>query len=113
MWMINKENSQDLNFSLACIYCQAIDIEEFKQWIKIVIKETSVDELPSYIFDLVDFNEPLFHITNVIGFVPSNNLSKKDEYAIYGITYLRKKMSMNHLFQKKKPWLYWKRIRRL
>lgn len=89
MWKIYEENNSDLNFALACIYCQAISINEFKKWVDIVISSISLNEIPDYMFDLCDFDQPLFHITNVIGFSPSNDLSKKDELSVYGIAFLR------------------------
>ena len=35
-----------------------------------------LDEIPNYFFDLIDF-QSLFHLIDIIGFVPENNLSKK------------------------------------
>lgn len=89
MWQISKENSQDLNFVLACLYSQSINIVELKLWIEEVIKSTPMDKIPNYIFELINFNESLFHITNIIGFVPHNDLSQDEEYALYGIAFLR------------------------
>ena len=79
-WMIYKENSNDLGFVLSCFFSQAITMNEFKKWLDIVIMDTPTNELPNYFFDLVDFNQANFHLTNVIGFSPSNE----------GIAYIRK-----------------------
>lgn len=90
MWHIYKDDNSDLNFALACIYCQAIDLDEFKQWIDNIIIDTDIELLPPYLFELLDFNLPLFHITKVIGFTVYNDLTIQEEYALYGIAYLRK-----------------------
>ena len=89
-WMIYKENSNDLGFVLSCFFSQALTMNEFKKWLDIVIMDTPTNELPNYFFDLVDFNQANFHLTNVIGFSPSNDLSRHEEYAIEGIAYIRK-----------------------
>lgn len=89
MWKIEKENSQDLGFAIHCLFFNAIDMDEFKLWLQEVIKITPVDKIPYYFYDLVDFDEPLFHISNVIGFVPDSNLSPAQDNALTGIAYLR------------------------
>lgn len=89
MWKIDKNNSEDLNFALGCIYCQAINMGEFKTWLFNVIKDTPVESIPDYIFDLVDFNDSLFHITGVIGFVPHGDLMDEDVNSLYGIAFAR------------------------
>ena len=48
MWKIYKENSTDLNFALGSIYCQAINITEFKMWVEKIIREMDLDEIPNY-----------------------------------------------------------------
>ena len=55
-WMIYKDNSKDLGFALSCLFSQAITMNEFKQWLDIVLMDTPTDELPNYFFDLIDFN---------------------------------------------------------
>ncbi|MDG2944688.1 hypothetical protein [Exercitatus varius] len=89
MWKVYKNSNEDLNFALGCLYCQCISLSEFKLWIEKVIRDTNSDNIPNYLFDLLDFNEPLFHMSNVIGFTVKNNLSEEDKLALYGIAYLR------------------------
>lgn len=89
MWKIYKNDSEDLAFSLNCLFSQAININEFKLWLDIVLREVNIEHLPDYFFNLVDFDKPLFHIVNTIGFVPHGKLSEKEENALIGIAYLR------------------------
>jgi len=93
-WMIYKDNSKDLGFALSCLFSQAITMNEFKQWLDIVLMDTPTDELPNYFFDLIDFNQAKFHLDTVIGFSPSNDLSRYEKYAVEGIAYIRKVQSL-------------------
>ena len=93
-WMIYKDNSKDLGFALSCLFSQAITMDEFKQWLNIVLMDTPTDDLPNYFFDLIDFNQAKFHLDNVIGFSPSNDLSRYEKYAVEGIAYIRKVRSL-------------------
>lgn len=90
MWKIYKDNDQDLSFVLACVYCQAIDLNELKLWAERVVETSNIDDVPNYIYDLIDFDGPLFKISKIIGFSPINYLSLEEEYSIYGIAYIRK-----------------------
>lgn len=89
IWKIDKDKHTDLNFALGCLYCDAVSLFEFKKWAELVIQTSDVSELPYYIYDILDFNEPLFHLTKLIGFDLINDLSKEEEYSIYGIAFLR------------------------
>ena len=91
MWKIYKDNDQDLSFVLGCMYCQAIDLKEFKLWLLRVIETSNTDDIPMYIYDLTDFDGPLFKISEVIGFSLRNYFSLEEEYSIYGIAYIRNK----------------------
>ncbi|HFC1327796.1 TPA: hypothetical protein ACFB8I_000884 [Neisseria gonorrhoeae] len=88
MWKIYKENSTDLNFAIGSIYCQAINLTEFKMWVEKIIREVDLDEIPNYFFDLIDF-QSLYDLIDIIGFVPENNLSKNQDNALTGIAFLR------------------------
>lgn len=89
MWSIYKEEHSDLNFAIGCLYCDAINMNEFKYWIEIVILNLKTEDIPMYIYDLLDFDGNLYHISKVIGFDIINDLSEIEEYSIYGIAYLR------------------------
>lgn len=83
-----SRKSEDLGFVIDCLFSQAINLEEFRKWIEYVIEITSIEDIPLYIFDLVDFNDSKFKISNKIGFVPSSDLSE-EENALEGMAYLR------------------------
>lgn len=86
----NREDSSILGFITLCYSMQAITNEEFKEYFYSLIKSSDVDELPDYIWDLIEFINPdMADIYNVIGFVPSSNLTDDEINAIYGITLKR------------------------
>ena len=89
MWKIYKEESSDLGFVIGCLFLQAINLTEFRQWIELCINDLNQDEIPLYMFDLVDFQDSLAKIHLVIGFVPSSGLSKTEKVALEGISHLR------------------------
>ena len=84
---IYKENSDDLGFVHACLFSQAISLSELKLWAESIVINSK--ECPNYIFDLIDFNEAIYKLTNVIGFVPSWHHDKDDEIALIGIAFKR------------------------
>lgn len=86
---IYKNDSEDFNFVLGCLYSQAINLAEFRIWIERIIETTPVENIPFYIFDLVDFDGYLFEISKIIGFVPDDYLSNDEKNSLYGIAFLR------------------------
>ncbi|MBP1483044.1 hypothetical protein [Acinetobacter nosocomialis] len=86
---IYKNDSEDFNFVLGCLYSQAIDLAEFRIWIERIIETTPVEDIPFYIFDLVDFDGYLYEISKIIGFVPDDCLSNDEKNSLYGIAFLR------------------------
>lgn len=91
MLKIYKENSEDLGFVIGCLFSEAINLTEFNQWVELCISNLEQDNIPLYLFELLDFNDSLAKIYNSIGFVPISNLSEEESLALYGIAYLRKK----------------------
>jgi len=89
VFKIDKNNSEDLNFVLGCLYSQTIDLSDFRIWIEQVIENTPVEVIPSYIFDLVGFDGYLYEVSKIIGFVPDEYLSNDEKNALYGISFLR------------------------
>ncbi|HFX6310550.1 hypothetical protein ABTM59_18105 [Acinetobacter baumannii] len=89
MWKIYKEESSDLRFAIGCLFLQAINLNEFRQWVEVCINDLNQEEIPLYMFDLMDFEDSLAKIHLVIGFVPSTGLSKTEKIALEGISYLR------------------------
>jgi hypothetical protein len=86
---IYKEESSDLGLAIGCLLSEAINLNEFRQWVEICINYLNKDEIPLYMFDLLDFEDSLAKIHLVIGFVPSSGLSKTEKIALEGISYLR------------------------
>lgn len=90
MWKIyKKEESSDLGFAIGCLFSEAINLNECRQWIELCINNLNQEEIPLYMFDLIDFEDSLAKIHLVIGFVPSCGLSKTETIALEGISYLR------------------------
>ena len=89
MWKIIKEDSNDLEFAIKCLFSQSIDLNEFKLWIEQVIRDMPIEDIPFYIFDLADLDEEIDNIYNIIGFVSSYSLSKLRRNALTGIAFLR------------------------
>ena len=97
-WKIHKENSRDLGFALTCLAYQAITIEELKKWLDIVLMDTPTEELPNYFFDLIDGD--VFDIFKNMSYVPHDNLSRYEEYAVEGIAYIRKVRPLTDMLAK-------------
>ena len=89
MWKISKENCEDLGFAIICMFYDAINLSEFKLWLDIVVRDTPIDKIPLYIFDLIDFNGSFYELINIIGFTPDPNLTEDEDNAIYGIAIKR------------------------
>ena len=94
-WKIYKENSEDLGFAISCFFNRALTSDEFKRWLDIVLMDTPTEELPNYFFDLVDGD--VFDISKNMGYVPHDNLSRYEEYAVEGIAYIRKIRSLTDM----------------
>lgn len=84
-----KENNETIGFVLACAFSSAINLGEIRKWAVDVIDRNEVDDIPDYIFELVDFNDSLAKIYSLIGFVPSWKGTEEEEKAIEGIAYKR------------------------
>jgi hypothetical protein len=84
---LTKENSATIGFVVSCIFAGAIDKRELQAWADHVL--VSTDSYPPYIVDLSTFDEPLFHISRVVGFVPHSNLSDSEKDALVGIAFVR------------------------
>lgn len=71
-----------LAFVLTCLFCGAIERQEFNAWCAQAI---SLTKAPDFLFGLIDFNDEVFKIYKVIGYVPHWEHSDAYEYALYGI----------------------------
>ncbi len=74
MWKITKEDGPDLGFANNCLLSESIDLEEFKLWLEQVVLDMPIDDIPFYIFDLIDLDVGIGDICNIVDFVPSSRL---------------------------------------
>lgn len=82
-----KEDSGEIGFVMSCLFNQAIDFAEMKEWCCAVV--CTHDEYPDYIFDIIDFKGSIAHLFNIIGFTPHWPFSQSAEEALFGIAYKR------------------------
>ncbi|OOF44463.1 hypothetical protein [Rodentibacter trehalosifermentans] len=86
---LTRESSEDIGFVKSCLIIGAIEKNEFREWIDLVIKDSDIDELPLYIFDLINFDGSFYELLNIIGFTPDPILSDEEDNALYGIAIKR------------------------
>ena len=82
---LTRDDSSLIGFVVSSLFCSAIDLEEFRDWVYEVIRTREAAELPGYMFDLADFDGPAADLSSIIGFVPSWDGSRQQEGALYGI----------------------------
>lgn len=75
----DRYSDELLGFVIACLFCEAISRSEFQSW---CLELLGLEETPSFLYDLIEFDEPAFKIYKVIGYVPSWRHSKNEEYAL-------------------------------
>ena len=71
------------------MFYDAINLSEFKLWLDIVVRDTPIDTIPLYIFDLIYFNKSIGEIYDVIGVVNYGYISNDQKNALTGIAFLR------------------------
>ena len=84
---LTKDDSATIGFVVACLFAGAIDIQELRSWADHVLATS--DACPTYITDLSTFDQPLFHIYRLIGFVPNSGLTDSERVALVGIAAAR------------------------
>jgi hypothetical protein len=85
----SPENSETIGFVVSCLFTSAIDVSELHDWCVYVIDHNDVKSIPSYLFDLMDFDQPLAHLYKAIGFVPVWRHTDEEANALYGIAIQR------------------------
>jgi len=80
---LTKDDSGTIGFVVACVFAGAIDVQELRSWADHVL--IASDGCPAYVTELSTFDRPLFHIYQVIGFVPSSGLTDSERVALVGI----------------------------
>ncbi|BFU60554.1 MULTISPECIES: hypothetical protein [Rodentibacter] len=86
---LTRESSEDIGFVKSCLITGAINRIEFREWVSLVINDSSIEELPLYIFDLIDFDGSFYDLLKIIGFTPDPILNDKEYNSIYGIAIKR------------------------
>ncbi|MEW8229304.1 MAG: hypothetical protein AB2745_03195 [Candidatus Thiodiazotropha endolucinida] len=86
---LTKDRSETIGFVVACLFSSAIDVSELNQWASTVIEGLDVQDIPDYIFELVEFNGPLAGVYKTIGFSPVWNRFDEEDAALYGIAVKR------------------------
>lgn len=100
---LKREASDDIGFAKSCFITGAINRDEFNEWVLFVINNSSVDELPLYIYELIDFNGDFSDLIEIIGFTPDPVLNEDEDDALYGLTI--KRFGKSHFSSKKNRWL--------
>ncbi len=84
---LDRDDSATIAFVIACLFRQAVDLEELRAWADYVL--ASAPEYPNYVTELSLFDGYIKDIFGVIGFVPSRGLTESQENAILGIAFAR------------------------
>jgi hypothetical protein len=87
---MEKGDSADIGFATTCLIASVISFDEFKEWLYLVIEKS--DEVPSYVFDLLDVEEKFSYTLKTrdfMGFHPSWDCTVEEEMALDGIGFKR------------------------
>lgn len=84
---LTKEDSTVIGFVVSCAFAQAINRQELQIWAGNIL--ASNDSCPHYLVGLSTFDQALFHIFQVIGFVPHCELTDAGKDALVGIAFMR------------------------
>lgn len=95
---LTKENSIDLGLPITAVG-KAIIWNEFQEWITFVIANSALEDLPTYIFDLIDprANGGILKMQQPggsIGFMLASGLDEPRYESLWGIGYARKDLSL-------------------
>ena len=97
--LTREDNGEDIGFAISCMYSQAITLDEFKSWIDYVILNSKVEDLPSYIWEIVDWDGK-YNISKYIGFTPCGIEGRLSD-ALTGIA-IKRNMDIFETISKKK-----------
>ena len=86
---LTRESSETIGFVLTSVMCSAIDLEELGDWCYQVIGQLEVEQVPGYVFDLMEYKGTLAGLYKVVGFVPSWTHSDEEVDALYGVAVKR------------------------
>ncbi|WP_118843748.1 hypothetical protein [Haemophilus haemolyticus] len=97
--LTREDNGEDIGFAISCMYSQAITLDEFKSWIDYVILNSKVEDLPSYIWEIVDWDGK-YNISKYIDFTPCGIEGRLSD-ALTGIA-IKRNMDIFEPISKKK-----------
>ncbi|WP_181698828.1 hypothetical protein [Nocardia sp. GTS18] len=80
---------KQMGFVLGCIFAQAIDDRELSQWALNVVMANEVEDLPEYIYDLLNFQGNAGAALEVVGMFNSTGPGEAVSDALTGIAYAR------------------------
>lgn len=86
---ISKGNADFLGFVIASLFSGAIGNEDLKEWATGIVKDHDVDDIPYYIYDLVEFNGRRTGLYELVGFSFGWKCTKSQSKALYGIALKR------------------------
>jgi len=82
-----KEDSGRIGFVISSLFAGALDLDELQKWaIGVLARE---QDPPLYLVDLAEFNDAIYKIYKVIGFVPHWPHPADQKDALIGIAYKR------------------------
>ena len=87
-------NSERLGFVLSCLFAEAISRAELHEWARKNVEEC--DAPPRYLTELINFDGPLFHIYELIGFAPHWTHTDEETLAIAGVAFKRERQPFDH-----------------
>lgn len=95
---LEKQNSVDLGLPLKAVQ-KAITWNEFHDWIEYIVAESEIDDLPGYVFDLLEASGKgdvlkMQKPGGSIGFILSSGLDEERYETLWGIGYARSDPSL-------------------
>ena len=86
---LTRDDSSQIGFVTACLFSEAITLDDLHNWCVHLISQHDVADLPSYVFELVDFDGYLKDIYETIGFSAGFSRTPSEDLALQGLAVLR------------------------
>lgn len=88
---VTLNDSWQIGFVYGTLLSQAITYNELNIWGEKIIRDNEIDNIPNYIFQLIDVDSPEDNVIKIIGFAPHFPFkrTKEVENSLVGIAYLR------------------------
>ncbi|MFI6865390.1 hypothetical protein [Nocardia sp. NPDC050406] len=84
---LTEDDGRTIGFVVSCWYNGVIELAELRKWCEHVIITNEMQDIPQYMFDLIDVAAP-GEILDTIGFLPEE-LTRQEDRALYGIAFGR------------------------